>query len=349
MKGASGSASVSEGHAPSVTPRSSPSSPEPIAGRGRCVQPGTRRPLLALLCLLGLGAAPPATGMQIGDWVMRCDTMSHCRIVGMAKDRGRPRVLVTIDRSAEPGANYQVMLMFTGLDGPPPSLRLFLKHPRTIPPPLRLNFEEEMPGAGFLRQDTVKHFLRLASLDAPTEIQLSGLHYADMPRGSIGLMLARIERVQHEAPALPASDNDAPFDMTFLRMESAVLDEVPGEATRICGRVANRGVRGWRLDREVWMWIVDCPGRSRILIQRGEGAVQPMGGLPAGVASFDPPMLTVTARKDGRADCGTQHLFGWSAGEGFMAVERREMPICRGIAPSFWPVSWSARRWRILG
>ncbi|MDF7775415.1 DUF1176 domain-containing protein [Sphingomonas sp. AOB5] len=319
--------------------------------------------MLVLLSLLMLGASPPrdAVEMRSGDWHLLCDNWNACRITGIAPDSRNGRALVLIDRSAVPGSTYRVRIIFQGVREPWRELRLFPGNPRSLPPPLRLEFEPYgVPDIHFLvdRDRSVSRFLGLLAAPGRAVISASGLHVADMPRGDIRALLARIEREQRRHPELPEADDSGPrFDFEFHRVRQRPDRELPPGMHRPCGRVADRGSLGWQLDSAHRMWIVQCLGRSRIFVEIRDGAVQPIGpdllpgGLPAGVAAFDPEeaMLTLATGREGRTDCGERRSWGWVESEGFVSVRVQSMPMCRGIPSEFWPDRWSARRWRVLG
>jgi hypothetical protein len=187
--------------------------------------------LLLLLCLATLGAAPlpeRRSEMRSGDWYLLCDNWNTCRITGIATNRKRQRALVVIARSALPGSKYTALIGFPGTREVPKTLRLFSARSRWPPPPVRLEFElMGAPDTAFVPEHSVPRMLSFLSTTDRTVLRASGLHYADMPRGRIGGMLAEIERTQRLSPEIPDEDPSPIFDFEFLRVREPATHDLP--------------------------------------------------------------------------------------------------------------------------
>jgi hypothetical protein len=71
-----------------------------------------------------------------------------------------------------------------------------------------------------------------------------------------------------------------------------------------------------------------------------------LDGLADAVFDFDFGVLRTLQPRGGRQDCGVARAWAFT-GSGWLLLDRREMPLCIGLAPAHWIVTHTARSDRV--
>ena len=317
-------------------------------------------------------ARDKAVEMRSGDWYLLCDNQNNCAIRGIVKKLKRPalsRALVMIDRRAGQGNRWFVRLVFlddAGRDeskGPPPEkLRLYNLGRRSNLPPAPVDLE--MQGGNpvhYVTQARTPSFLSALMRNRPAIIREQSIDFASMPRGNLRKLLDRAEREQRtHVPQVDPDETDTQiprFDYDIYAAEQ-LPDAIPAGLKEPCKKGDARRSRQWRLLGKAKLWLVDC--RTEVKIYRqlyGKAAerlhLNDLDGnrYEPRDADFDADtgLLSMIVREKGRADCGYQISWGWTADWEFALITSTKMPLCRNIPANYWPTIWEALRWRVIG
>lgn len=90
--------------------------------------------------------------------------------------------------------------------------------------------------------------------------------------------------------------------------------------------------------RTYWEMVPRAVAESRPLnLPEPRGAIVQAGsnGLENAIFDFDFGILRAYNYQQGREDCGTFRAWGFTT-NGWQLIERREMPVCKGLAPADW-------------
>jgi hypothetical protein len=190
-----------------------------------------------------------------------------------------------------------------------------------------------------------------------SEIRNPGRFELRMPRGDLGRLLRRMERLQHPAsPRLTPEEESRwlkQYHYVTLRSQPADMS-IPHEVLLSCDtRTYVNAPQGARVGPRHHLWTVDCPEGHKIFLQeerkdpvilnmrdsRGRIHMHSYAGLNA------QSLLELQIPRKGNDMCGRRLRLGFT-GEGFAMIEDRRYDRCRMVPYEFWPVVWSPNTWK---
>jgi len=213
-----------------------------------------------------------------------------------------------------------------------------------------------------------------ASDPATTEISLTGVVAAmlwmDDQQKRIGTVTALVKPGDKPATTVPAPPA-APVVTAAKIPPGPASDKAPAaviaKARAICeDKTISESEDATRLAVDQVMYWFPCKDKSGaynflyalIIDQRGKPLREVEFKLPREIAAsadggvemnmnpgFDASTQTMSLFNKGRgiADCGQSSEWAWD-GRGFRMIESKQMPTCKGVAPSDWPVIYRAER-----
>jgi len=338
---------------------------------------------LSLASLLGLGAAPARAeappqmprflrqldrAVNAGDWTLQCDSSQFCQIIGVVRPPRNHigvRAVVMIERGIGKDAGLRLRMAFLDSLGalavPPPEDNWRLIARGTMR-------REALPlGFGPMEADGAYRASPEAALAIIAALQRwpgAAVHngerrIARMPRGDLGRLMRRMDRLQHPGkdPLTPAERAQWLQEYHYVTLRGHAEDAegaAPDAVEDACsGRALPNRPFLYRIGPAHRLWIAECPEGNRIFLH-------PDGGEPIhfelrdnakaarrhDYAGFDGDSLLVLQlpRKD-RIDCGHWVKFGWT-GTAFAMILTRRYDRCRGVPYDFWPKVWYPTSWR---
>ncbi len=303
-----------------------------------------------------------------GDWLVGCDNSAACTMIGFPGEGGgmpdeeeaRP-IGIEISASGPAGSEVVVHLLpfdatTKGANSDQPA-RAFLLDPGVWR-------EQAAPVHGFSR-------VRLSAEEATVVLQrlesgqpilgpavtggksLARFPLKDFSRG-FRAMLAR------RAQLLGQLDRDALVPRPLRRiaaMPVMVSGFVPIVTDNTCLNSSLLNLKRFRFQGDTDLWSYECadgnaPGKTFFAMSKGPG----LHALPLDLP--EPRLGKVAAGRDGlatahvhfdwdfgvmrhyqfqsgREDCGTMRAWGYTS-QGWYLIERREMPLCKGLEPGDW-------------
>ena len=349
-------------------------------------------PSVSLTCAALLGilfAAGPARGqdperpamprylreidraVNAGDWTLQCDSGADCEIIGVVtppRDHVGVRTVVMIGRKHPRGAPLTLRLAFLDSTG---ALAVHAPEDRwRLIPRGRLRGRARVPlGLGPREDDGAYRASPEAAAAIVAALQVwpgAAIHngervIARMPRGNLGRLLARMERLQHPPrdPLTPAERSRwlKQYHYTILAATAEEPGTAPEPVERACGvaALANRPFVH-RIGPRHRLWIAECADGHRIYLHPDGGDAQHFelrdteGALRrhdyAGIDANS--LLVLQMPHKGRVDCGHYVKFGWT-GEEFAMILDRRYDRCRMVPYDYWPRVWSPSSWRYGG
>ncbi|MFM5907921.1 MAG: DUF1176 domain-containing protein [Novosphingobium sp.] len=298
-----------------------------------------------------------------GDWLAGCDATPSCTLIGV------PAPLHALDADGPPSTDMAVRIEALGAVDRAPVVELIPL--RAAPPADGLRGA----GACRLRLGT-KAVADLADVPcdravltgAAAERLLQALSEGAKVTGVVPGQPAQVFRfpAQGSAQALQAMQRrraafarrgaspDGPVPHRLPARELMVSGFSPIFAANRCGAQAMRAMRHFRFANGTEMWSHQCteadPARTWWVMNRDPLATgtpidlpEPRGGpiaagrdgLENAIFDWDFGVLRSYVHVKGHEDCGVMRAWGFTA-QGWRLLERREMPLCRGLAPSDW-------------
>ncbi|QDH35744.1 hypothetical protein [Porphyrobacter sp. YT40] len=310
--------------------------------------------------------------VNAGDWTLQCDSGADCEIIGVVtppRDHVGVRTVVMIGRKHPRGAPLSMRLAFLDSTG-----ALAVHEPegrwRLIPRgrlrgraavPLGLG-PREADGAFRASPEAAAAIIAAVQTWPGAAIDNGERVIARMPRGNLGRLLARMERLQHPGkdPLTPAERAQwlREYHQVTLRGQAEEApDMAPDAVENACsGRALPNRPFLFRIGPQHRMWIAECPEGNRIFLQpdNAEPVLFELSDNAGAVrqhdyAGFDGDSLLVLQLPDKeRIDCGHWVKFGWT-GSAFAMILHRRYKRCRMVPYDYWPRVWSPSSWRYAG
>lgn len=310
----------------------------------------------------------------IGDWVVGCDNTARCTMVGHADLADPNHVVANTTRSMAirielgPADRRAIAMAFIPdgqlteqiVDG------IVWSGPFTIAAtdagsePIRVPF-----GRRELADREVDAVLRRLRAGTPlfATDPVSGGERLRFPSVGFDEAFREVSRRQREILAWRRRARPRDTAVTLVRVVPAIVSGVPAvRAAQMdwCAAGIDAGnLSLYDLGERRRLWRHDCPsgGRnplSRWFIQdgRGDGArlaafprdfgpttADNQRALPNATFDFDFGVLRSFLFHSPAEDCGRAMVWGWT-GEAFVLIERRIMPVCKGLATGDWIVTY---------
>jgi hypothetical protein len=364
---------------PSETPPSL-DTPETIAGLGRSAWPEVLRPVfclrtlwLAVAALLGTGAAPADPAVIVsGNWIAGCDNTNICTAIAASPRAGRgDPVLLKIRHHPNQDAIPEITVIAPDGDAAFAEL-IFAATPERVYRAL-----PDSAGAYRILSDDAWAVLIGLRSDRPLRIRIGAAPAIAIDTHLLDPALVQFDREQdlEGTPGALVTKPDGmildywhprPPEAPAVKLRTAVSVDAPPRGTRwdLAEGPCARGVPGSSLTSEWWLddrniliqrncplanaptqWFieragdpvphpVDWPGEPRP--SRGSKGV-----LYGAFFFASEGIFRATRHIGGRADCGITEAWAWE-GEAFAMIDRREMPVCRGIPQKHWIVTYRA-------
>lgn len=303
--------------------------------------------------------------------MLQCDSSRICRIIGVVRKSGGGtdiRAIVMIERGHSKGAMAAVRMAFVDDDGfavalrPTDGWRLYAsgveRTPTPVPlGPLALDADKAFGLGARQSHDVVSALSRWpASL-----IANHGTLIARMPKGDLRKLFQTMNKIQHPKKGLTVEEEAQwmrKYHYSVVRAKPAAEIAAPDSISLACDtRTYTISQEAWWLDKGYLLWFVKCPEGTKLFTQvEGEEPKETKliddKGKPRKVsdAVFDPDTSTFTLimPKKHRWDCGRQLRYGYTRDQGFGTIEDRQLTLCRGIAPQYWPLVWSPNSWKLI-
>jgi len=332
--------------------------------------------LLALLPMAAQAEERPAflryaqKPHRAGDWILQCESGGICRIVGIVRARGAEanvRALVMIERGDAQGAQPAVRFAFVdgiGNAAPVAPDTGWHMRPRGLhgiaPVALGVGAAPDGDGSFGLGARQSEAMLRALLRWPDTELRDRHRRVSRLPQGDLARLFRVMDDIQHPRRGLTTAERSRwlrTYHFTIRRPQRADDVAAPESILLACDtRPYTIAQQAWRLEPTTLLWIVDCPEGAKLFTQRGaadpkaapitddHGRVQALT-----TARIDPEtaLIEVAMLKNGRFDCGRRLRFGHIGDQRFGMIEDRQMPLCRGIAPAYWPRVWAPNSWRL--
>jgi hypothetical protein len=339
---------------------------------------------LLLASLFGLGVAPAQAevppemprflrqldrAVNAGDWTLQCNSSQFCQIIGVVRPPRNHigvRAVVMIERGIGKDVAPRLRMAFLDSSGalavPPPEDHWRLIARGTMRrEALRLGFGP-METDGAYRASPEAALAIIAALQRwpGAAVHNGERRIARMPRGDLGRLMRRMERLQHPGkdPLSPEERSQwlQEYHYTILRgggaepVEGLAPDAVEGACP---GRaLANRPFL-YRIGPQHRLWIAECPEGNRIFLHPdgGDPILFEMRDLTGTIRPHDyagvdgDGLLVLQLPREGRIDCGHWVRFGWT-GTSFAMILNRRYDRCRSVPHDFWPKIWYPTSWR---
>lgn len=296
-----------------------------------------------------------------GEWLAACDNQGDCTLLGI------PRPIETIDGDFAV-IDMAIRISLSGPAGSEPVVELQPFGRERSPPgaerasrPFVLNVAGAEQSHGFSRH-------ALSPLEAAGAIELmaqgkpllgmaksGGVARVRFPGEGFGRAFRAVQERRAALLALPAMRSEPlrriPAKPQIISGYSPIL------STNRCGKVPTRNMERFTFESGAELWIYACADRSTTrsahLAMSGktgmpvsplklpdlrDGPVDATGkGLFVGdfVFDFDFGILRLYQLDQARSDCGIFRAWGYT-GQGWVLLERREMPLCKGLEPDEW-------------
>ncbi|HSF11508.1 MAG TPA: hypothetical protein VLA50_00920 [Erythrobacter sp.] len=306
--------------------------------------------------------------VNAGDWTLQCDSLADCVIIGVVtppRSHIGVRAVVTISRKHGRGAPATLRLAFLDSTG---ALAVHVPedHWRLIPRgrlrrraalPLGLG-AREADGAYLAAPEAAAAIIAALEAWPGAAVHDGERVVARMPRGNLGGLLARMERLQHPPrdPLTPAERSQwlKQYHYTILAATIEERGPVPEAVERACGitALANRPFVH-RIGPHHRLWVAECPEGHKIYLHPDDGEAQHFDLRDAtgtvrrhDYAGLDAAsLLVLQLPRKGRVDCGHFVKFGWT-GEAFAMIRHQRYDRCRAVPYDYWPQVWSPSSWR---
>jgi hypothetical protein len=298
---------------------------------------------------------------QYGEWLAACDNRGDCTLLGIP----RPIEISDCDCTV---IDMAIRISLTGPAGSELVVELQpLGRGRSQPSavgasqPFVLNVAGAEQSHGFSRH-------ALSSLEAAGVIELltqgkpllglakpGGSARARFPGEGFVRAFRAVQERRAVLLALPVMRSEPlrriPAKPQIISGYSPIL------STNRCGKVPTRNMERFTFESGAELWIYECADRSTTrsahLAMSGktgmpvmplrlpdlrDGPVDATGkGLFVGdfVFDFDFGILRLYQLDQARSDCGTFRAWGYTR-QGWFLLERREMPLCKGLEPDEW-------------
>jgi len=302
-----------------------------------------------------------------GDWTLQCNSSRVCRIIGVAPSRRNgagARAVVLIDRGDKRGATLQLRFVFIDSLGslgiPPPHAgwRLHARGSLGRPEPLPLGLvSADADGSYPAAPDAAARTIAALRRWPGSEIRDPGRLNVRMPRGDLGRLLRRMERLQHPASPRLTPDEESVWmkQYHYVTLRSQPEEwSMPDSVRLSCDtRTYVNNPQGGRVGPRHHLWTADCPEGYKIYLQedgkepvifnirdsRGRVHNHSYAGLNA------QSLLEIQLPKQGNDGCGRRLKLGFTGTE-FAMIEDRRYDRCRMVPYEFWPVVWSPSSWK---
>lgn len=301
---------------------------------------------------------------QYGDWLVACDNGGDCTMLGFPRpaqaeecDYAVVDMAIRISLTGPPGSDPVVELEPFGRQAAP-------AEPGRSSRPFVLNVDydraETAQPHGFSRHalsapeaaGAIEHLAQGKALlgrsasDGKVRVRFPGNDFARayqalQRRRQDLLAQSRQETLLRRIPAKPL----------------IVSGYAPILSSNRCGKVPGRNFERFQFADGAELWVYECADgqttRSAHLAMAGRGGTQavplrlpdqregPVDATGKGLFvgdfafDFDFGILRLYQLDQARSDCGTFRAWGYTA-QGWVLLERREMPLCRGLDPDRW-------------
>lgn len=304
---------------------------------------------------------------RYGDWLVGCDNQAACTVIGFPKLKvpqpGEPALAemglrISLSGSFDPALSVAIF----PLGGPPKSATFGAANPFTLSPPgkgqtapRRFGYattalHEDEAGAALGKLVRGEPMLGYSARSGQPIVRFPGDQFARAYRA----MQARREHLLKDL-ANRAIDRLPEKQHRIAAIPQIVSGYMPILAAKTCGGSITWDLRRYSFANgpELWSyackdaedptrtfwqmsWQADQPTKPLSLPDPRDGAVHAgTRGLENAVFDFDFGVLREYRFKKGRQDCGIFRAWGFTQG-GWRLLERREMPLCKGLSPNDW-------------
>lgn len=326
-----------------------------------------------LLATVSLPALAGGELRTFGNWIVGCDNRAECTAIGLAEksgDQAAPAVAFRIgpDATSITGFEFAVIPLPEGQSAKAITVTCLLcsngvKAPGEVAADqvVLRGRRVVLPGiesAKWLDALAKRRGIAVASVDGTLHTTIDSSSFTEawihlaQTRGNV----MREAMIAGSLPSLNAGQPKADSKRAYPSKEviSSGFPEIERLKQKCPAGAEVERYRQFQLPGEASLWAVACrqAGKSMWHWFRSNGSSEaptalelPDGnrgrinagadGLGDSVFDFDFGTLRARTGPPSREDCGIQHAWGWD-GKAWFLLERREMPVCIGLAPPDW-------------